>query len=111
MEAQSPCVALPGAIRSTFGSGGVRVRHRLRKQRHQDHQDTSSVAEANAIAERFVGTVRAECLDWLLIMNRRHLERVLDVFIDHYNTHRPHRSPNLAPPELSEQKAGAVRPH
>jgi putative transposase len=66
--------------------------------------------QANATAERFVRTVRVECLDWLLIMNRRHLERVLHVFIDHYNTHRPHRSLNLAPPELSEQKARAVRP-
>ena len=51
--------------------------------------------KANAIAERFVRTVRAECLDWLLIMNRRHLERVLRVFVDHYNSHRPHRSLNL----------------
>src|SRR6266480_3211034 len=51
--------------------------------------------KANAIAERFIRTVRADCLDWLLIMNRRHLERVLRVFIDHYNIHRPHRSPNL----------------
>jgi putative transposase len=33
--------------------------------------------KANAIAERFVRTVRTECLDWLLILNRRHLERVL----------------------------------
>ena len=65
--------------------------------------------KANAFAERFVRTVRAECLDWLLIVNRRHLERVLRVFVDHYNTHRPHRSLNLAPPELSEQKARAVR--
>ena len=40
--------------------------------------------KANAIAERFVRTVRAECLDWLLILNRRHLERVLRVFADHY---------------------------
>jgi putative transposase len=40
--------------------------------------------KANAIAERFVGTVRAECLDWLLILNRRHLERVLRVYVDHY---------------------------
>ena len=47
--------------------------------------------KANAVAERFVGTVRAECLDWLLIINRRHLERVLRVFVDHYNSHRPHR--------------------
>jgi len=66
--------------------------------------------KANAIAERFVRTARAECLDWLLIVNRRHLERVLHVFAQHYNTHRPHRSLNLAPPELSEQKAHAVRP-
>jgi putative transposase len=66
--------------------------------------------KANALAERFVRTARAECLDWLLIMNRRHLEHVLRVFAQHYNTHRPHRSLNLAPPELSERKASAVRP-
>jgi putative transposase len=39
--------------------------------------------QANAIAERFVRTVRAECLDWLLILNRRHLEHVLRVYVDH----------------------------
>ena len=55
--------------------------------------------KANAIAERFVRTVRSECLDWLLILNRRHLERVLRIFVGHYNTHRPHRSLNLAPPD------------
>jgi transposase InsO family protein len=54
--------------------------------------------KANATAERFVGTARRECLDWLLILNRRHLERVLRVFVDHYNAHRPHRSLNLTPP-------------
>jgi putative transposase len=48
--------------------------------------------QANAIAERFVKTVRAECLDWLLILNRRHLERVLRIFVQHYNVHRPHRA-------------------
>ena len=56
--------------------------------------------KANATAERFVRTARAECLDWLLIVNRRHLERVLRVFVDHYNGHRPHRSLNLKPPDL-----------
>jgi len=55
--------------------------------------------KANAIAERFVGTVRRECLDWLLILDRRHLERVLRVFVEHYNAHRPHRSLDLVPPE------------
>jgi putative transposase len=55
--------------------------------------------KANAFAERFVRTVRSECLDWLLILNRRHLERVLRVYIDHYNTQRPHRALDLCPPE------------
>ena len=41
---------------------------------------------ANAYAERFVGTVRRECLDWMLIVGRRHLARVLHLYIDHYNT-------------------------
>jgi putative transposase len=54
--------------------------------------------KANAIAERFVRTVGAECLDWLLIVNLRHLEPVLQEFADHYNTHRPHRSLHLTPP-------------
>jgi transposase InsO family protein len=60
--------------------------------------------KANAIAERFVGTARRECLDWLLILNRRHLERVLRVFVDHYNTHRPHRSLNLTPPTATDHE-------
>jgi putative transposase len=57
---------------------------------------------ANAIAERFVRTIRAECLDWLLILNRRHLEHVLRVYIDHYNTQRPHRALKLQPPDPGE---------
>jgi putative transposase len=56
------------------------------------------VPEANGIAERFVRTVRSECLDWLLIGNARHLVRALTVFTDHYNGFRPHRSLGLAPP-------------
>ena len=59
---------------------------------------------ANATAERFVRTVRTECLDWLLIINRRHLERVLRVFADHYNAHRPHRALNLKPPDPAARK-------
>jgi transposase InsO family protein len=66
--------------------------------------------KANAIAERFVRTARAECLDWLLIMNQRHLERVLHVFIDHYNAHRPHRSLKLAPPDASARKLHVMNP-
>jgi putative transposase len=47
---------------------------------------------ANAYAERWVGTVRHELCDRILIWNRRHLERLLAEYVGHYNTHRPHRS-------------------
>jgi transposase InsO family protein len=53
---------------------------------------------ANAIAERFVGTLRRECLDHLLITGPRHLAAVLPEFAEHYNTHRPHRSLQQQPP-------------
>ena len=46
---------------------------------------------ANAYAERFVRTIRSECLDHLLIVNTRHLERVLRSYARHYNQHRPHQ--------------------
>jgi putative transposase len=64
--------------------------------------------KANAIAERFVRTVRAECLDWLLIVTRRHLERVLRIYVNHYNTHRPHRSLDLKPPHPTTSKLRPV---
>jgi len=64
--------------------------------------------KANATAERFVGTVRAECLGWLLIVNRSHLERVLRVFAGHYNSHRPHRALNLKPPDPAARKLQVV---
>ena len=54
--------------------------------------------KANAHAERWIRTVRTECLDWLLIRNRRRLERVLAVYLEHYNFGRPHRSLDLQTP-------------
>jgi putative transposase len=53
---------------------------------------------ANAHAERWVRTLRAECLDRILILGRRHLEHVLRVYRRHYNEHRPHRALDLFPP-------------
>jgi transposase InsO family protein len=50
---------------------------------------------ANAFAERWIQTVRAECLDWLLIVGRGHLEQVLRVCVEHYNRHRAHRALQL----------------
>jgi putative transposase len=54
--------------------------------------------KANAYAERWVRTVRAECLDWLLVLGRTHLEQVLRVYAEHDNAHRPHRALRLEPP-------------
>jgi hypothetical protein len=53
---------------------------------------------ANCYAERWVGSVRRECLDWLIILGRGHLERVLGDNVDHYNRARPHRGLQLQPP-------------
>ncbi len=67
-----------GAFDEVFRSEGITVIHTpIRAPR------------ANAYAERFVRTVRAECLDWLLILGRRHLESVLRVYTAHYNRERP----------------------
>ena len=71
--------------------------------------------QANGVAERFVRTIRSECLDWLLILNQAHMERVLGVFATHYNEHRPHRALSLAPPEPRRSSvasaAATVRVH
>jgi putative transposase len=66
--------------------------------------------KANAFAERWVGTVRRDCLDWLLISSRGQLERVLSVYVDHYNTHRPHRSLGLRPPTPGLRLVGSSPP-
>jgi putative transposase len=54
--------------------------------------------KANSHIERQIGSTRRECLDWLLILNRRHLERVLIVWFEHYNQARPHRGLELRTP-------------
>jgi putative transposase len=64
---------------------------------------------ANAHAERGVGSVRRECLDRLLIFTRGQLEHVLRVYACHYNRHRPHRSLALRPPERAGAKPGPRR--
>ena len=53
---------------------------------------------ANAYAERFVRTIRQECLDHLLVVSRRHLDQVLAEYVRHYNEARPHRGLQLSQP-------------
>jgi putative transposase len=70
---------------------------------------------ANSFAERWVGTVRRECLDHLLIVGPRHLRRVRTEYVGHYNGHRPHRALQQQPPGrpnapgLQPSTAGPVR--
>jgi len=71
-----------------FGAEGIRV-----------IRTPVRAPKANAFAERFVRTVRHECLDWILIQGRRHLTAVLMEYVEHYNRHRPHRGLDLCPPE------------
>jgi len=86
-----------GAFVEVFRSSGIRaVRTPVR------------APNANSVAERWIGTVRRECLDRLLIVNRCHLERVLPVYIEHYNAHRPHRSLQQRPPAGSPQPDSAT---
>jgi putative transposase len=64
---------------------------------------------ANAYAERWVGSVRRECLDRLLITSRRLLEHVLRTYTRHYNRHRPHRALALCPPEQTDGNPSPLR--
>ena len=56
---------------------------------------------ASAYAERWVGTLRRECLDWVLVLGRRHAQAVLNEYLAHYNAHRPHRSLELRAPDAN----------
>jgi putative transposase len=76
-----------GAFDTVFTSEGMRV-----------IRTTIRTPVANAYAERFVRTIRAECLDWLLIIGRRHLATVLRTYTAHYNRERPHRGLALLAP-------------
>jgi putative transposase len=77
----------PGSFDSIFASGGARV-----------ILTPLMAPRANAHAERWVGSCRRECLDWMLIVSGRHLRAALREYCDHYNHERPHRSSGLRPP-------------
>jgi len=82
------------AFDEVFRSGGIEV-----------IRTPVQAPNANAFAERWVRTVRSDCLDRILILGRRNLEAVLHVYTKHYNEHRPHRALQLAPPDGSNSTA------
>jgi putative transposase len=93
-----------GPFDEVFRSEGIQVIH-----------TPIRAPQANAYAERFVRTIRAECLDWLLMVRRRHLEHVLRIYTSHYNGDRPHRALALHPPEsataIGQPSIGTVDRH
>jgi putative transposase len=66
---------------------------------------------AKAHAERWVGSLRRECLDRILVIGRRHLEQVVRAYIAHHNEHRPHRSLDQRPPLAKPPPAGQPHPN
>ena len=77
-----------------------------RKRLHSTNNMTSPIEVrtpvANAFAERWIGTLRRELLDRTIIWNQRQLKRLVVDYIDHYNTHRPHRSLDQQPPVATD---------
>jgi putative transposase len=79
-----------------------------------DHQNACPVAQANSHAERYVGTLRRECLDHLLVHGERHLRRVLAEYEQHYNEHRQareQRTPLREPGQPIDMTAQIKRTH
>ena len=86
----------PRSFDGIFGSDGARV-----------ILTPLMAPRANAFAERWIGSCRRECLDWMLIASERHLRAVLREYCAHYNHERPHRSRYLRPPS----RRGEPTPH
>jgi transposase InsO family protein len=74
-----------GIVDAVFASESIRILH-----------TPARAPRANAIAQRWIGTVRRELLDRMLIINRRHLTAVPAEYVAHFNDHRPHRALNQA---------------
>jgi putative transposase len=68
--------------------------------------------QANAYCERLIGTIRRECLDWLIPLHEQHLRRTLTAWVAHYNRGRPHTSLGPGMPEAApEQSRPALTGH
>jgi putative transposase len=87
------------AFDAVFRSDGIRVA-----------RTPVRAPNANAHVERWVGSVRRECLDRLLIFNRRQLETILRVYVRHYNERRPHRALGLQAPDPAAVSSKRTEP-
>jgi putative transposase len=89
----------PAAFDAVFVGEGIRI-----------IRTPVQAPNANAHIERWVGSVRRECLDRLLIIGRRQLEQVLCVYVRHHNGSRPHRALDLRPPDAIDAAAARAGP-
>ena len=67
--------------------------------------------KANALCERLVGTIRRECLDWMIPVGERHVRRILREWVRHYNRGRPHSSLGPGIPEPIQAIPASVHRH
>jgi putative transposase len=63
--------------------------------------------QANAFCERLIGTIRRECLDFVIPLNERHVRRVLEEWVAHYNRGRPHASLGPGIPDRADDCVAA----
>jgi putative transposase len=74
---------------------------------HCSSERRSALLKANAYCERLIGTIRRECLDYLIPINERHLRLILKEFVGHYNRGRPHSALGAGIPEPSQASVPA----
>ena len=85
-------------IHDRDGCYGAAFNRRVRSLSITQIRTPVRAPRANAIAERWVRTIRAECLDYSLVLGHQHLQQLIDEYAAYYNEWRPHRSLNQAAP-------------
>jgi len=93
-------------IRDNDGKFGVGFARVAQTSTIEILKTPSYAPHANAICERFLGSVRRECLDHLLILHEKQLQRVLNAYVCYFNRARPHQGIKQ---QIPEQKAGSVQ--
>ena len=102
-------IGIHRGISSVTGDGrfGIEFERRVRRLGVKQIRTPVRAPRANALAERWIRSARTECLDHVVIVNKRHLQRVLDEYVDYFNAWRPHRGLGQGAPRGSARTAHA----
>src|SRR5271157_1392653 len=91
---------------------GASVTHRMRAMGIRDEPIAPGSPWQNAFAERLIGSIRRECLDYLVVLGEAHLRRILREYAAYYNASRTHRSLDKdTPVSRPVQRTGSIRSH